>query len=104
MNRRLTIQTRTLAQDAVGGRVEAWVDSFQCWAEQVNQKQSESIASEADRNIDDRQFRIRYKSGLASGTHRVLYQLRFFDIVSIVEEGIRDRMLVTCRAVQSLSV
>lgn len=103
MDRRVTIQVRTLSKDAASGRVETWADAFQCWAEVVTQKASEGIAADADRSTDERQFRIRYKSGISSGTHRLLYQLRFYDITGITEEGRMDRMLLTCRATQSLS-
>ena len=103
MDRRLTIQSRHMVKDSAGGRSESWVDAFQCWAEAVTQKAGERVAAGADRATDERQFRIRYKSGLTSGTHRVLYQLKFYDITGITEEGRRDRMLLTCRALQSLS-
>jgi SPP1 family predicted phage head-tail adaptor len=103
MDRRITIQARTLTKDAAGGRVETWADSFLCWAELVKTSQTETVTADADRNIEIRQFRIRYKSGLASGTHRILYQLRFYDITGIDEEGRQDRLLLTCRATQSLT-
>jgi len=103
MDRRITVQVRTLNKDTVGARSESWADVFQCWAEAVTHRQAEGITADADRATDDRQFRIRYKSGIASGTHRILYQLKFYDITGIIEEGRRDRMLLTCRAVQALT-
>jgi SPP1 family predicted phage head-tail adaptor len=103
MDRRITVQVRTLTRDAAGGRVESWADTFDCWAEVVSQKPKEGIVADADRSIDDRQFRIRYKAGLTSGTHRVLYQLKFYDILGIEEQGRQDRLLLTCRATQALS-
>jgi len=103
MDRRITVQARTLTKDAAGGRVETWADSFLCWAELVKTSQSEAITADSDRNIETRLFRIRYKTGLASGTHRIFYQLRFYDITGIDEEGRQDRLLLTCRAVQSLT-
>jgi len=98
----LTVQVRTLTQDAAGGRVESWADAFQCWGEAVTQKGAEAITADSDRATDERQFRIRYKANIASGTHRILYQLKFYDITGITEEGRRDRLLLTCRAAQSL--
>ena len=103
MNRRLQIQVRTLTKDNTGARVETWVDAFKVWAELVTHRSDENILADADRSTDDRVFRIRHQSSLASGTHRVLYQLKFYDITGIIEEGIRDRMLLNCRAVQSLT-
>jgi SPP1 family predicted phage head-tail adaptor len=102
MDRRITVQVRTMTKDSTGGRVETWADSFDCWAEVIVQKQTESEISESDRNADSRQFRIRYKSGLASGTHRILYQLRFYNIKSITEEGRQDRLVIDSVAIQSI--
>jgi SPP1 family predicted phage head-tail adaptor len=103
MDRRILVQTRTLAKDAAGGRTQTWADAFHCWAEVVRAKQAEGITADADRNTEERQFRIRYRTGIESGTHRILYQLRFYDIVAVDEEGRQDRLLLTCRAVQALS-
>lgn len=103
MDRRITVQTRTLTKDAAGGKVETWADSFDGWAEAVKSKQSEGIVADADRNTEERQFRMRYRTGIASGTHRIFYQLRFYDITGIEEEGRQDSILITCRAVQALT-
>ena len=103
MNRRLTIQSVTTGTDAAGGRTETWADAFDCWGEAVTQKGSEGITSDAERATDRRQFRIRYYAGLAPESHRVLYQLKFYNITGITEEGIKDRLLLDCIATQSLS-
>ena len=104
MDRYIIIQARTLTKDSAGGRVETWTNAFvDVPAELVKTSQTETITADADRNIETRQFRIRYKAGLASGTHRILYQLRFYDITGIDEEGRQDRLLLTCRAVQALT-
>ena len=104
LNRRLTIQARTFTQDSTGGRVETWADAFQCWGELVTSKATEGIASNSEKSQDTRQFRIRWKSGIASGTHRVLYQLAFYDIEGITEEGIKTTLLLDCRSVQALCI
>lgn len=104
MDRRVTIQARTLTRGTDGSRVETWVDSFDCWAEIVVHRGKESVVADADKPQDQRQFRIRYKSGLAAGTHRLLYQLKFYDIVAVTEEGRQDRLLLDCRSVQLLEI
>jgi SPP1 family predicted phage head-tail adaptor len=103
LDRRITIQARTLTKDAAGGRVETWADAFDCWAEDVRQIQREAITADADRAVTSRQFRIRYKSGLASGTHRVFYQLKFYDITGITEEGRQHMLLLDCQSLQALT-
>ena len=103
MDRRVTIQTRTLTKDTTGARVETWVDSFNVWAELVSNGSTEGVTADTDRETTDRQFRIRHKASLATGTHRLLYQLRFYDITGIAEEGRQDRMVLTCRTIQALT-
>ena len=103
MDRKITVQVRTATQDGTGGRVESWADSFDTWAELVQQRATEAVRAAAERTHEILQFRIRYKAGLGAATHRVLYQLRFFNIVSIIEEGRKDKLLLTCESVQAVS-
>ena len=103
MNRRITVQLRTMTKDGAGARTESWADAFKVWAQPVKQSAREAIVSDADRTSDTRQFRIRYQSALTAGTHRIVYQGRYYDITAVDEEGIRDRMLLTCTAIQSLT-
>ena len=103
MNRRIQVQVRTLTQDATGARVETWLNAFKLWAQPVRQAAREGVVSDAERTTDTRQFRIRYNSTITAGTHRISYQSRFYDITSVDEEGIRDRLLLTCNAIQELT-
>ena len=103
MNRRLTVQVRTMTKDGAGARTETWADAFKVWAQPVKQSAREAIVSDAERTSDTRQFRIRHHSTITAGTHRILYQLRFYDITAVDEEGIRDKMMLTCTAIQSLT-
>lgn len=104
LNRRITVQSRTLTRDATGGKVEAWTTLKQLWAEQLNQKQIESTLGGSERNVEDVHFRIRYYPSLASGTNRVTYNSRTFDIVGITEEGIRTSLILSCRSVGGLEL
>ena len=104
LNRRLTVQARTYTRDATGGVSEAWADDYDIWAEMISQAQEEKLVAEADRSVDTKHFRIRYKSGLSSGTHRILYQLKFYDIEGITDEGIRNTQILKCRTAQALEL
>ena len=104
LNRRLTVQVRTYTRDATGGVTEAWADAYSVWAEMLSHAQEEKLVSDADRSIDIKHFRIRYKSGLAAGTHRILYKLKFYDIEGITDEGITVTQLLKCRAAQALEL
>ena len=103
MDRRLTVQVKSSAKDAAGGRTETWVDSFKVWGEQLSQRATEGVLSDSERNSDNRVFRIRYHTTIQAGIHRIYYNSEFYDITGITEEGIKDRMLVTCRSLKSLT-
>ena len=102
LNRRIVIQVRTLTADDMGGRVMTWADHATVSAEQVVQRGQESPVADADRTQDNRQFRIRWRA-IASDTHRILYQSKFFDIRNISEEGVKTTLLLDTVATQSIS-
>ena len=102
LNRRIVIQVRTLTKDAAGGRVMTWADSATTWAELVTHRGAESVVADSDRAIESRQFRIRYRA-IATDTHRILYQSKFYDIRSITEEGIKTTLLLDAVATQGIS-
>lgn len=104
LNRRISVKTRTLTRDATGGKVEAWADLKELWAEELSQKQVESTIGASERNVEDIHFRVRYYPSLTSGTNRVVYQGRTFDIVGIMEEGIRTSLILSCKSVGGLAL
>lgn len=102
LNRRLTIQVRTLTKDATGSSVETWVDqSPKAWAEAVKQSGKEATIADADRNQDARQWRIWHRE-LTTGNHRISYKSRVYDITGITEEGIKTTILLDTVATQSI--
>lgn len=102
MDRRLMIQARTVTRDDTGGVVETWADAYNVWAEIPKQQGGETLVADGDRAGDTRQFRIRHRTGIASDTHRLSYQDRFYDIRHIAEEGRQNRLLITAVWNQSI--
>ena len=100
MDRKLTIQARTLTRDDTGGKVETWADAFDVWAELLEMRATELLAAQSERTHALMKFRVRWKD-IAAGTHRVIYRLKFYNILSIVEEGRRDRLVITCESIQA---
>lgn len=100
MDRKLTIQARTLSQDGTGGRVETWADAYDVWAELIEMRAAEMVAAQSERTHALMKFRIRWKA-IAAGTHRILYRLKFYNILSIVEDGRNDRLVLTCESIQA---
>lgn len=102
LNRRIVIQVRTLTKDATGGRVQTWADSATVWAEIITQKGTSGIIADSERIQDTRQFRIRTRT-IAPETHRILYQLKYYDITGITEEGISTTLILDTVATKSIS-
>ena len=102
MNRRLTIEVRTLTKDSAGGRSESWGSDFKAWAEQLKSKEVERVVAESDRSEDSRHWRVRWRSDIDPRTHRVSYAGAKFQIVGMTEEGIKDHLVLSCRNVEGL--
>ena len=107
LNRRIVLQARTLTRDSTGSRVETWADSASPWAELVKTSATEITPADADRSADTCQFRVRYRSFLATpdaaSNYRILYQSRFFNISGITQEGVKTSLLIDARAIQKIS-
>ena len=103
LNRRITIQRRTKSRDELGGKVDTWADERKVFAELVMQRGGESIVADSDRATRNTQFRIRHFDGLNEQDFRILYQLRFYDIVAIEPEGVKTGMLVTTIQTQAVT-
>jgi len=103
MNRRLTIQARALSKDAMGGRSQSWSDLLTVWAELLTHRSAESVLSDAERETDMKAFRVRYHPAFTTEGHRVLYKLEFYNIEGIEEEGVKDRLILKCRSIKSLT-
>lgn len=103
LNRRITIQSRTVTKDGAGGKIETWADVFDCWAELVKTTGKEGTAADSDRPSNEKTFRIRWKSGIEADTHRILYKLAFYDISEVVEEGVKTTLLLRATSIKNLA-
>ena len=107
MDRRITIESRTLTQDAAGGNVETWAVLAYSWAEQVAQRGKESETAGADRAENATMWRVRYKSFLtgvsASSGYRITYKSEVFNITHAKEEGRQNTHLLTTITTEGIS-
>ena len=104
MDRRIIIQRSVITRDGLGGVTETWEDQFSVWAEIPRQTGNEAAIADADRGQETRQFRIRYRTGIASNTQRISYQSKIYDIRHIAEEnGRQNRLLITAVWNQSIT-
>lgn len=100
LDRRITIQVRTVVTDALGGETETWADEFPVWAERETQSATErfvTVQKVADVNT---LFRIRWVENIANDvgpkTHRLTYRGRVYEILAVVEIGRREGMWIGC--------
>ena len=101
MDRRITIEARTLGKDAAGGRIETWETSAEVWAELVTRKSREAAAADSERPFDTRTFRIRYRT-ITEHDHRILYSGKVFNITGISEEGRKDALVIEATAATAI--
>ncbi len=102
LDRRVTIQKRVASRDATGSIVETWSDESKVWAEKVTHKGRESSLSDSERSQDSQQWRIRTRV-INSTDYRVFYDLKYYGIEGITEEGRGNSLLLDTIAIQSIS-
>lgn len=98
LDRRVTLQSRTLAQDAATGQnVETWSDLATVWASKRDVRGREFIAAQGTNADADTVFEIRYMPGL-SVLNRLVYDGVTHDIVHVAEIGRREGLQLVCTA------
>lgn len=100
LDRRLTIQARTLTRDAAGGAVPSYADVDTVWAQKVETTGRESRIANQLRADTTIVFRIRYYADLTE-QHRLLFEGRYYDVTQINEENRRETQLVQARTVEA---
>lgn len=97
LDRRVTIQTRTVTYDAYNSPVEAWSDTATVWCG-VDYPKTGSGEMYADNVVIASRvaiFTIRYYAGLSASENRLKYESDIFDIERIGELGRRNFTQVT---------
>lgn len=97
LDRRLTIQAKTLTRGGEGGFVESWTDLDEVWAQKLDTSGREFRTAQATHAEVNQLFRIRFYAGLTEGEHRVVYGTRTFDLIQIGEEGREEFNLLVCK-------
>lgn len=102
LDRRVTIQVRTLKKDATGTRSETWSTLAVVFAEYVVNKGKVSTLADAERPQDTQQWRIRWRN-INATDHRLTYQGKTYNITGITEEGRRQSILLDTLAITGIS-
>jgi SPP1 family predicted phage head-tail adaptor len=87
LNRRITLQRRTKAQDSTGQEVDEWTDVVRVWAWVKTQSgmsatRQSSVVDGVAMSLNSYSFRVRYRPGVTDDM-RVAYQGVFFDIKQV---------------------
>jgi SPP1 family predicted phage head-tail adaptor len=93
LDRRVTIQSRTLTKDETGGRVETWATSAEVWAERMPMSAGENLLADAERVENRIRWRIRHMT-VSPTTNRLVYQGTAHEILGIQEDAGRQRFLL----------
>lgn len=99
LDRRVTIQARTLTYDAYNNPTETWNDTATVWTQVEYPKTGSGEVYDDNVQIASRVavFTIRYYAGLDAGTNRLKYETDIFDIERISEVGRRNFTQLTAK-------
>lgn len=96
-DRRIQIQEAREAQDQSGDPIQIWGDEFKLWAERrVNKPGKEIQAAGGTLRQFDLTFRVRDNAlsrRIAPETHRVTYQGKIYEIISVLPGRDRDDVI-----------
>ena len=86
MDRRVSLQARTLSRNSYGEETESWSEIAEVWAEKVDLRGREYYAAaQANADVTTR-WRIRYRSDVTV-LHRLLYDSVVYEINQVAEIG-----------------
>lgn len=101
LDRRITIQRKTVVQNGLGEDVETWTDMATVSASKRDVSDGERVAAaEVSATITTR-FQIRWSRNVQDinpGGHRVLFGERLYDISAVKEIGRREGIEITAAA------
>lgn len=100
LDRRITIQGKSITQSDSGEEVVTWSDVATVWAEKVEIRGLERFSIKQIVGHSVKTFRIRWSAAVSQITveHRILFDGRIFDITDIRELDRRVGIEIDCYA------
>lgn len=100
LDRRVTIQLRTIGRDATGAAITTWSPVADVWARKLDMLGRDLRAAGAQDFAATTVFTIRWRADVKMAENRVSYLGNTYEIVSVAEIGRREGLeLSTKRAV-----
>ena len=84
LDQRITLQSKAVARDAMGGEIITWTDQATVWAAADVLQGREYFNAEKQQSEITIRFRIRFRSDVTSAW-RVAWRAKFYDIVDVIE-------------------
>ena len=103
LDRKITIQFRSISQNDYGEAVAAFSSSASVWAMiETQPRGKEKVNNGIETSQQSVNFLIRYSSDVADVTHgdRVLYNSQYYDIESVQEVGRNLSLRLICNLVE----
>lgn len=97
LDRRITLRSVTVTQDAYGGVVETYADMATVWAQYLPGGGNERFVSAQVYAETQARFYLRWREGITT-QHRVVFDGRDYDIVAADEIGRREGLELRVRA------
>jgi len=97
LDRRVTIQRRTLTRNGKGESIESFADLATIWAQRLDIRAREFFAGQQLQGDVNTRFRIRYRDDVTV-LDRLVCEGRTYDIQQVSEIGRREGLEIFCRA------
>ena len=97
LDRRITLQRKTVVANSYGEPIETWVDLATVWAEYLPTGGVERYAATQMVAEADTRWRIRYRADLTP-IDRLSYAGRIYDVTGVVEIGRREGLEIYSKA------
>ena len=106
LDRRITVQRKSIAHSDSGQEVVTWQDVAEVWAEKVENRGEERFAAQQLVGHAIKTFRIRWSSVVDEITteHRLTFDGREYDITDVREIGRRDGLELDAFAPSEIAV
>lgn len=92
MSQRITLLSKSVTRDAMGGEIITWVDEGDVWAEAEPLRGREYFASKQFIAEDTTRFRVRYQDAITiTSEWRLRWREQDYDIVYVVDVNAAQR-------------
>jgi len=92
LSQRITLQSKSVVRDAMGGETLTWVDAASVWAEIRPLRGRDLVAAQQVTSEVTARITIRYRSDVQADW-RILHGSQIYDILAVVDPQARHEVL-----------